>query len=64
MIARVLLGPLLLWQGRQVRATALRLPEAAGPRAQPGGTLRVSHTLPPMDEPRPMVMRPRMVAPA
>ncbi len=41
MIAKVLLGPLLLWQGRQVRATALRLPEAAGPRAQPGGALRV-----------------------
>ncbi len=28
------------------------------------GTLRVSHTLPPMVEPLPMVMRPRMVAPA
>ena len=24
----------------------------------PGGTLRVTHTLPPMTEPRPMVMRP------
>lgn len=30
----------------------------------PAGTLRVSQTLPPMLEPRPMVMRPRMVAPA
>ena len=29
----------------------------------PGGTLRVSQTLPPMVEPRPMVMRPRIVAP-
>ncbi|MBA4218843.1 MAG: SGNH/GDSL hydrolase family protein [Proteobacteria bacterium] len=41
MIAKLLLGPVLLWQGRRVRATALRLPEAAGPRAQPSGTLRV-----------------------
>ena len=30
----------------------------------PAGTLRVSHTLPPMVEPLPMVMRPRIVAPA
>jgi hypothetical protein len=30
----------------------------------PGGTLRVSQTLPPMLEPRPMVMRPNIVAPA
>ena len=29
-----------------------------------GGTLCVSHTLPPMVDPRPIVMRPRMVAPA
>lgn len=29
-----------------------------------GGTLCVSQTLPPMDEPRPMVIRPRTVAPA
>ncbi|SDV46103.1 hypothetical protein SAMN05216551_10179 [Chitinasiproducens palmae] len=29
-----------------------------------GGTLCVSHTLPPMVEPAPSVMRPRMVAPA
>jgi hypothetical protein len=28
----------------------------------PGGTLRVSQTLPPMVEPRPIVTRPRMVA--
>ena len=30
----------------------------------PGGTLRVSHTLPPIVAPRPIVMRPRIVAPA
>ena len=30
----------------------------------PGRTLRVSHTLPPMIDPRPIVTRPRMVAPA
>ena len=30
----------------------------------PGGTLCVSQTLPPIDEPLPMVMRPRTVAPA
>ena len=30
----------------------------------PGGTLRVSQTLPPMTEPRPMVTRPSTVAPA
>ena len=29
----------------------------------PGGTLCVSHTFPPMREPRPMVIRPRTVAP-
>jgi lysophospholipase L1-like esterase len=39
--AKILLGPLLLWQGRRVRATALRLPEAAGPREQPGQGLRL-----------------------
>ena len=36
----------------------------AGCDAAPGGTEWVSQTLPPMLEPRPMVMRPRMVAPA
>ena len=41
MIVKILLGPVLLWQGRRVRATALRLPEAAGPRAAEGGPLRV-----------------------
>ena len=41
MIAKILLGPVLLWQGRRVRATALRLPEAAGPRAIEGGDLRL-----------------------
>ena len=33
-------------------------------RFAPAGTLRVSHTLPPMVEPFPMVIRPRIVAPA
>ncbi|MNH36882.1 hypothetical protein D3C79_977220 [compost metagenome] len=33
-------------------------------RLLPGATLRVSQTLPPMVEPLPMVIRPRMVAPA
>ena len=37
---------------------------AAWVTALPGGTLRVSQTLPPMIEPAPMVMRPRMLAPA
>lgn len=41
MIVKILLGPLLLWQGRRVRATALRLPEAAGPRAAEGSALRL-----------------------
>lgn len=41
MIAKILLGPVLLWQGRRVRATALRLPEAAGPRAVEGDGLRL-----------------------
>jgi lysophospholipase L1-like esterase len=37
--ARVALAPLLVWQGRQVRRSALRLPEAAGPReGLAGGT--------------------------
>ena len=40
-LAKWLLGPLLLWQGARVRATALRLPEAAGERARQGGALRV-----------------------
>lgn len=31
-ILRILLGPLLLWQGRGVRASILRMPEGAGPR--------------------------------
>jgi lysophospholipase L1-like esterase len=30
--AKIALAPALLWQGRQVRRQALRLPEAAGPR--------------------------------
>ena len=40
-LAKLLLGPLLLWQGRRVRATALRLPEAAGERSREGGALRL-----------------------
>ena len=31
---------------------------------EPGGTLWVSHTLPPMVDPAPMVIRPSTVAPA
>jgi hypothetical protein len=30
----------------------------------PDGTLSVNQTVPPIDEPRPIVMRPRIVAPA
>lgn len=40
-LAKWLLGPVLLWQGTRVRATALRLPEAAGERSRAGGTLRL-----------------------
>jgi len=40
-LAKLLLGPLLLWEGRRVRATALRLPEAAGGRSREGGVLRL-----------------------
>lgn len=40
-LAKLLLGPLLIWQGRRVRATALRLPEAAGARSLDGGALRL-----------------------
>ncbi|QNB05604.1 SGNH/GDSL hydrolase family protein [Herbaspirillum frisingense] len=32
-LAKILLGPLLLLQGRRLRKTALRLPEASGPRS-------------------------------
>lgn len=32
MLLKLALGPLLLWQGRQVRRVAMKLPEAAGPR--------------------------------
>jgi lysophospholipase L1-like esterase len=35
--AKVALAPLLVWQGRQVRRRALRLPEANGPRAGVAG---------------------------
>ncbi|MFG6488857.1 SGNH/GDSL hydrolase family protein [Roseateles sp. BYS78W] len=40
-LAKLLLGPLLILQGRHVRATALRLPEAAGERSRDGGVLRL-----------------------
>lgn len=40
-LAKWLLGPVLLWQGARVRATALRLPEATGERLQSGGALRL-----------------------
>lgn len=36
-VAKVALAPLLLWQGARVRRQALRLPEAAGPRAARAG---------------------------
>ena len=36
-VAKIALAPLLLWQGAQVRRHALRLPEAAGPRAGQAG---------------------------
>lgn len=32
MLLKLALGPLLIWQGRQVRRVAMKLPEAAGPR--------------------------------
>jgi len=35
--AKLLLAPVLLWQGRQVRRRALQLPEAAGARAGQAG---------------------------
>ncbi|MEM7686076.1 MAG: SGNH/GDSL hydrolase family protein [Pseudomonadota bacterium] len=35
---RILLGPVLLWQGKQVRRTILRLPEAEGPRTGQSGS--------------------------
>ncbi|EXI71525.1 MAG: hypothetical protein AW07_03587 [Candidatus Accumulibacter sp. SK-11] len=38
--------------------------DTAWVRKLPGGMLCVSQTLPPIDDPRPMVTRPRMVAPA
>ncbi len=41
MLAKLMLAPVLLWQGRRVRRTALRLPEAAGERARGGGALRL-----------------------
>ena len=36
-LATLALAPLLWWQGRRVRREALRLPEAAGPRAGVAG---------------------------
>lgn len=40
-LAKIALGPLLLWQGSRVRAAALRLPEAAGERQRGGTGLRL-----------------------
>lgn len=37
-LAKTVLAPVLLWQGRQVRRNALRLPEAEGPREGVAGT--------------------------
>jgi lysophospholipase L1-like esterase len=37
-VAKIALAPLLLWQGRQVRRQALRLPEAAGARSGLAGS--------------------------
>src|SRR3954469_4041516 len=39
--AKIALLPLLMWQGRQVRRSALRLPEAEGPREGVAGTGKV-----------------------
>jgi lysophospholipase L1-like esterase len=39
--AKIVLAPLLLWQARQVRRNALRLPEAEGPREGVAGTGKV-----------------------
>lgn len=44
--AKVALSPLLLWQGRQVRREAPRLPEAAGPRLGLAGMERHSGAMP------------------
>ena len=38
---KLALAPVLLWQGRQVRRNALRLPEAEGPREGVAGTGKV-----------------------
>ena len=40
-LVRILLGPILLWQGARVRRTILRLPEATGPRQGGADGLRV-----------------------
>ena len=44
--AKVALSPLLIWQGRQVRREAPRLPEAAGPRLGLVGLDRHSSAMP------------------
>lgn len=51
---------------RQIPDPPSNVSSRAGPCVieLPGGTARVSQTFPPMLEPRPMVMRPRIVAPA
>ena len=43
-------------------SSALQFPE--GPLVLPGGTLRVSQTFPPITDLLPIVIRPRIVAPA
>ena len=44
--AKVALSPLLIWQGRQVRREAPRLPEATGPRLGLAGMDRHSSAMP------------------
>ena len=44
--AKVALSPLLIWQGRQVRREAPRLPEATGPRLGLAGMERHSGAMP------------------
>ncbi|HEX3139841.1 MAG TPA: SGNH/GDSL hydrolase family protein, partial [Rhizobacter sp.] len=40
-LTKIALLPVLLWQGRQVRRSALRLPEAEGPREGVAGSGKV-----------------------
>lgn len=45
-VARIALAPLLIWQGRQVRREAPRLPEAGGPRLCLAGLDRYPSAMP------------------